>query len=193
MIGFSQAARERIRNFIEEEGEEQLTVRVAVVSSSPLAPEYDLALVEAEEIGPGDQVFESDGLRVAVDAESVALLEGTEIDWVESIQGSGFRFNNPTLKPIGSGMMEGPLADRVKQVIDERINPGIASHGGHVTLVEVRDNVVYLEMSGGCQGCGMAKVTLQQGIERMLLEEVPEISGIVDVTDHAAGATPFYS
>ncbi|MCZ6824222.1 MAG: NifU family protein [Gemmatimonadetes bacterium] len=78
-------------------------------------------------------------------------------------------------------------------MIDERINPGIASHGGHVSLVEVRDNVVYLEMSGGCQGCGMAKVTLQQGIERTLREGVPEISGIVDVTDHAAGATPFYS
>jgi len=150
-------------------------------------------LVEAEEIGPGDQLFESDGLRVAVDAESEALLEGTEIDWVESLQGSGFRFNNPNLKPIGSGALEGPMADRVKQVIDERINPGIASHGGHVSLVEVRENVVYLEMSGGCQGCGMAKVTLQQGIERMLREGVPEISGIVDVTDHAAGATPFYS
>lgn len=114
MIGFSQAARERIREFIEEEGEEGLSVRVAVVSSSPLAPEYDLALVEAEEVGPGDQLFESDGLRVAVDAESVALLEGTEIDWVESLQGSGFRFNNPNLKPIGSGALEGPMADRVK-------------------------------------------------------------------------------
>ena len=135
MIGFSQAARERIREFIEEEGEEGLSVGVAVVSSSPLAPEYDLALVEAEEVGPGDQLFESDGLRVAVDAESVALLEGTEIDWVESLQGSGFRFNNPNLKPIGSGALEGPMADRVKQVIDERINPGIASHGGHVSQI----------------------------------------------------------
>jgi Fe/S biogenesis protein NfuA len=193
VIGFSQAARERIRDFIEEEGVESLTVRVAVVSSSPLAPEYDMSLVEPEEIGPDDQVFEADGLRVAVDAESVALLEGTEIDWVESIQGGGFRFDNPNLKPIGSGTLEGPLADRVKQVIDERINPGIASHGGHITLVEVRDNVVYLEMSGGCQGCGMARVTLQQGIERMLREEVPEVSGIVDVTDHAAGVSPYYS
>ena len=80
----------------------------------------------------------------------------------------------------------------MKQVIEERINPGIAMHGGNVTLVEVREDVAYLEMSGGCQGCGMAAVTLKQGIERMLTEEVPEIQGVVDVTDHSTGDNPYY-
>ena len=193
MIGFSESARNRIREFIEEEGEENLAVRIEVMSSSPLAPEYDMALVGPDELDPDDQLFEADGLSVAVAAESVSLLEGTEVDWVETTQGSGFRFANPNLKPIGSTPLTGPLADRVKQVIDERINPGIAMHGGHVTLVEIRDDVAYLQMSGGCQGCGMAAVTLKQGIERMLREEVPEIADIVDVTDHSAGANPYYS
>ena len=102
MIGFSESARNRIREFIEEEGEEDLAVRIEVMSSSPLAPEYDMALVGPDELDPDDQLFEADGLRVAVDAESVSLLEGTEVDWVETMQGSGFRFANPNLKPIGS-------------------------------------------------------------------------------------------
>ncbi len=192
VIGFSESARNRIKEFIQEEGDDDLAVRIEVLSSSPLAPEYDMALVGRDELGPDDRLFEADGLSVAVDAKSASLLEGTQVDWIESVQGSGFKFENPNLKPIGSEPVTGPLTDRVKQVIDERINPGIAMHGGHVTLVEVREDVAYLEMSGGCQGCGMAAVTLKQGIERMLTEEVPEIQGVVDVTDHTSGDNPYY-
>ena len=71
------------------------------------------------------------------------------------------------------------------------MNPGVAQHGGHVTLVEVRDNIVFLQMGGGCQRCGMASVTLSQGIERILREQVPEIAGIHDVTNHSAGDSPY--
>ena len=192
VIGFSESARNRIKEFIQEEGDDDLAVRIEVLSSSPLAPEYDMALVGRDELGPDDRLFEADGLSVAVDAKSASLLDGTQVDWIETVQGSGFKFENPNLKPIGSEPVTGPLTDRVKQVIDERINPGIAMHGGHVTLVEVREDVAYLEMSGGCQGCGMAAVTLKQGIERMLTEEVPEIQGVVDVTDHTSGGNPYY-
>ncbi len=192
MIGFSESARNRIKEFMQEEGDDDLAVRIEVLSSSPLAPEYDMALVGRDELEPDDRLFEADGLSVAVDAKSASLLEGTQVDWIETVQGSGFKFENPNLKPIGSEPVTGPLVDRVKQVIEERINPGIAMHGGNVTLVEVREDVAYLEMSGGCQGCGMAAVTLKQGIERMLTEEVPEIQGVVDVTDHSTGDNPYY-
>jgi len=192
VIGFSESARDRIKEFMQEEGDDDLAVRIEVLSSSPLAPEYDMALVGRDELDPDDRLFEADGLSVAIDAKSASLLEGTQVDWIETVQGSGFKFENPNLKPIGSEPVTGPLVDRVKQVIEERINPGIAMHGGNVTLVEVREDVAYLEMSGGCQGCGMAAVTLKQGIERMLTEEVPEIQGVVDVTDHSTGANPYY-
>jgi Fe/S biogenesis protein NfuA len=72
------------------------------------------------------------------------------------------------------------------------VNPAIASHGGSVKLVEVRDDVVYLEMMGGCQGCGMAAVTLAQGVRRIIMESVPEVRDIVDVTNHEAGSNPYY-
>ena len=81
----------------------------------------------------------------------------------------------------------------MRRVIDEQINPGVASHGGTVRLVDVRDNVVYVTMGGGCQGCGMASVTLTQGIKQMIRDAAPEIVDVQDVTDHAAGSNPYYA
>ena len=193
MIEFTEEARHRILDFMKEDAAKDLAVRVGVRSASPIAPEYEMALIEPHERDGEDRVVDADGFEVVVDSKSAELLEGTKIDWVESLRGSGFKFDNPNLEPLGSKPLEGPLAERVKRVLDEQVNPGIASHGGRVSLVDVRDNVVYLRMSGGCQGCGMASVTLSQGIERMLREAIPEIEGIEDVTNHAAGTNPYYS
>ena len=85
-----------------------------------------------------------------------------------------------------------PTAAAVQEVIDSKINPGVASHGGNVTLLDVKDNTAYIALGGGCQGCGMVDVTLKQGIEVMIKEAVPQIAHIVDTTDHANGSNPFY-
>lgn len=192
MLHFTETARRRIREFMDEEEGSGLAVRVSVRSPSPVAPQYEMALVGTDERGPDDRVLQQDGFQVFVDPESVPILEGTHVDWVETLHGSGFKFDNPNLKPLGSEPLEGPLVERVRRVIEERINPGVATHGGQVSLVDIRDDIVYVRMSGGCQGCGMATVTLRQGVERMLKEAVPEIAGIEDVTDHASGSDPYY-
>ncbi|MGB5528268.1 MAG: iron-sulfur cluster assembly accessory protein [Gemmatimonadota bacterium] len=191
MVTFTDGAKAHVVAFLAEESE-PLAVRIEVLDSSPLAPQYDLALIEESEKEAGDQVYQQGGFEVVVPRSSVDLLQGATVDWVESIQGSGFKVENPNIVPIGEGLAEGPLADRVKQVIEMQVNPAIASHGGSVTLVEVRDDVVYLEMMGGCQGCGMAAVTLAQGIRRIIMENVPDVRDIVDVTNHDAGANPYY-
>jgi Fe/S biogenesis protein NfuA len=191
VVTFTDGARAHVVAFLAEE-EEPLSVRIEVLDSSPLTPRYDLSLIEESEREPGDQVFEQEGFEVVVPMASVDLLRGATVDWVESMQGSGFRVVNPNIVPIGEVAAEGPLADRVKRVIELQVNPAIASHGGSVTLIEVRDDVVYLEMMGGCQGCGMAAVTLAQGIRRIIMENVPEVRDIVDVTSHEAGANPYY-
>ena len=90
------------------------------------------------------------------------------------------------------GDLTGDVAQRILQVLEHQINPSIASHGGRADLVAVEDNTVYLRLSGGCQGCGMASVTLGQGIEVAIKDNVPEIANVVDVTDHAQGANPYY-
>jgi Fe/S biogenesis protein NfuA len=91
-------------------------------------------------------------------------------------------------------MMENlDLKERVQHLLDTSINPGVAGHGGFVRLMDVQDNVVYLQMGGGCQGCGMADVTLKAGIESLIKEEIPEVTGVLDTTDHAAGSNPYYT
>lgn len=85
------------------------------------------------------------------------------------------------------------LKDKIQDLLDSMINPAVASHGGYVQLIDVKDTIVYLQMGGGCQGCGMADVTLKAGIERVIKEEAPEVTEVLDTTDHAAGQNPYYS
>lgn len=88
--------------------------------------------------------------------------------------------------------METPAAQAVLEILAEQINPAVAGHGGHISLVDVRESTAYIRLEGGCQGCGMANVTLKQGVERVILDAVPEITEVLDVTDHAGGNNPYF-
>lgn len=158
-------------------------------------------------------------ILVVVPGASLPKLQGATIDWVESNGQAGFVVDAPappklrelpTVPGPGAGGttapmapsappaapaqadLSGELAQRLIEVLDEEINPAIASHGGHVDLVAAEDDTAYLRMGGGCQGCGMASVTLTQGIEVAIREAVPEVTRIVDVTDHEAGSNPYF-
>jgi Fe-S cluster biogenesis protein NfuA len=85
------------------------------------------------------------------------------------------------------------LAERVRRVLDDEVNRAVAAHGGHVTLVDAIQGRVRIHMEGGCQGCSLAEVTLRQGIEPLLRKHVPEVTAVVDVTDHAAATAPFFA
>lgn len=87
---------------------------------------------------------------------------------------------------------EKEVRDRVQKILDEMINPAIAGHGGWVDLLDVKENNVYVRLGGGCQGCGMVNVTLKQGIEATIREEIPQIGSVIDQTDHAGGTNPYY-
>ena len=89
--------------------------------------------------------------------------------------------------------MSAELKTKVQELIDTMINPAVAGHGGFVALIDVQDNRVYLQMGGGCQGCGAADVTLKSGIERLIKDELPEVTEVLDTTDHAAGNNPYYT
>ncbi len=191
-VEFTDLAKDTILRFMDLQGDEGLALRVQVASPSPLDPRYEISIIESDDRSEKDVVFAGHGFDVVMEPESVKLLDGARIDWIETLNESGFKVENPNLAPIGSKPLEGPMADRVRQAIEQFVNPGVAQHGGHVTLVEVRDNIVYLQLGGGCQGCGMASVTLSQGIERILKDQVPEIEGIEDVTNHGDGQNPYF-
>ncbi len=94
--------------------------------------------------------------------------------------------------PAAGAVDDDALYERVARLFEDQVNPMVARHGGRVELIDVQDAVVMLRMGGGCQGCGMADVTLRQGIEGMLAQHIPEVRGIVDITDHTSGANPYF-
>ena len=114
---------------------------------------------------------------------------------IRSAVAAGGQAVAPARKPAagdGLAVSDDQLYEQVAKVFEEQVNPMVARHGGRVELIDVQDSVVMLRMGGGCQGCGMADVTLRQGIEGILSQLVPAVRGIVDITDHATGANPYF-
>ena len=181
-----------------------------------------LSLNRADLAGNEDFVQAEGDLRIVVAADDIDKLRGATIDWREDPPRSGFVVVNPnkpraplTLPvlpmsaPAGpggargapppawatsgrSGELDSDVARRVVAVLDRDVNPSIAAHGGHAELVAIEGATAYLRLGGGCVGCGMATVTLSQGIEVAITEAVPEIDAIIDVTDHASGRNPYF-
>ncbi len=136
-----------------------------------------------------------DDLPVAIPADSVERLSGATLEFSGGMVMQNPNRPVPASPPMGDrppADLSGEVPQRVIQVLEQQINPAIASHGGHAELVAVEESIAYLRLSGGCQGCGMAAVTLSQGIEVAILDMVPEITEVVDVTDHATGSNPYY-
>lgn len=191
MITVTDNAKEKILSILENEDRKGHGLRVtASRGMSPLSVEYGLSFVEPGQEDSEDKIVEFEGFRIYVDTQSVPLLDGAVVDYVSGLSESGFKITNA--KAAGQPVLKGPLAEKIKQVLETRVNPGIRSHGGVVSLVDVKDDIAYLQFGGGCQGCGMVDVTLKQGVEVMLKESVPEIKGVMDITDHASGTNPYY-
>lgn len=194
MLTFTERARAMVQTYIDASDGDLTALRITL-EGSPGKPEFALTLVEASEAKEDESHVAVDGLTVLVDPAQTSTLEGATIDFVEAVNESGFKVRLDTgsdhEKPrVGSPT--GPMADRINKVLEEQINPAIASHGGFIDLVEVDGTEVYLEMSGGCQGCAMSRMTLRQGVERMVRQAVPEITEIHDVTDHSSGENPYF-
>lgn len=184
---------------------DQLALWVEVTGENRANYAYDLWFEPLDEVRPGDVQEPHGDLTVVVPADSVELLRGATLDMNRNLLEGGLVIDNPNrptprvpamaASPAMAGPppdLSGDLAQRVVQVLEQQINPSIASHGGRADLVAVEDDTAYLRLSGGCQGCGMAAVTLGQGIEVALTQSVPEVRKVVDVTDHASGSNPYY-
>jgi Fe/S biogenesis protein NfuA len=172
------------------EGEVGLLLEITGVRGGQFS--YDLAFIPVADL-QDDQVLERhDDLAVIVFERDVSNLQGASLGLTDE----GLSMNNPNSPSPAMaavpGDLEGPLADQVARVLTESVNPSIAMHGGAAELVSVDGTVAYLRLSGGCQGCGLAQVTLSQGIDRILREAIPELTEVVDVTDHGAGSNPYY-
>jgi Fe/S biogenesis protein NfuA len=175
-----------------------LALFVEVSGQQDGAYTYTMELRPLAEAGDSDVVQNHDDLPVVVEAESTDALRGATLDFAAA----GMVMQNPNLPPAPSveppwtpaadTELSSDVARTVIAVLEEQINPQIAAHGGRADLIAVEETVAYLVLSGGCQGCGMAAVTLSQGIEVAILDAIPEIEKVVDVTDHASGVNPYF-
>ena len=176
----------------QEPDAEELALTVSITGVRGVDFTYELTFIPMGDAADDDSLTNHGDLPVVVVADSVSRLEGATIQ----IRDGGLALDNPN-SPIpqidmGSATTEGPVAERVAAVINDQINPAIASHGGYAELVAVEDDTAYLRLGGGCVGCGLAQVTLTQGIVVAITNAVPEIENVVDVTDHASGTNPYY-
>lgn len=177
-----------------EPGDGEFALRMEISGIQGMQFEYELAFVPVADARDDDVVERHGELAVIHPQRDLPNLEGALL----KIGEAGLSIDNPNgpspaVPSDVPGDLEGPLAEQIAQMLDTQINPAIASHGGAARLVSVdENNIAYLELLGGCQGCGMAAVTLKQGIERSLMEAIPELAGVADLTDHASGQNPYY-
>ena len=174
-------------------------LRVAITGANMTDYVYALDLVPVGEAGPDDLVYtqgDHEELTVIVPADSVANMAGATLDVPSNSSAGGLVIRNPNAPDPLAGLdldLDGELPEKVQAVLDQAINPALASHGGYAALVGLEGTKVYVTMGGGCQGCAASAMTLRDGIRSMLMESLPEITDVVDATDHSAGENPFYS
>jgi len=189
-------AREQILAAMKMEGRNVYGLRLTVKQPGTASQHYGLNLVERETADEHETVVDAEGITVFLERRHVQFVDGAVIHYLSGPDGSGFKIDSPykpsVLPGLGGAPPTGLLADAVQKVLNEQINPGVASHGGRVTLVDVKDDIAYVRFGGGCQGCSSADVTLKQGVATMIKQAVPQIKEVLDITEHAAGADPYY-
>ena len=160
---------------------------------------YDLSFLDLEQARSDDKRLEFDELVVIIASKDLDKFNNAKLELSDDPAAPGLTMDNPNTpspeifgNPDEMPELTGELAEKVQTVLESQINPAIASHGGVAQLVGVEGKDIYLKLGGGCQGCGMAQVTLTQGIETSLREAIPEIGNIIDATDHASGDNPYF-
>jgi Fe/S biogenesis protein NfuA len=192
-------ARDKILELRAQEDEpESLGLRIEVTGVQGVEYTYDLTfdpVAEADEAA-GDVVETAGDLPVIIPVDSIDSLRGATLDLPSSGNQQGLVLRNPNRPDPLSGMhieLSGTPEEKVRQLLDGQINPALAMHGGYAALDRVEGDVAYVTMGGGCQGCAVSAMTLREGISRSIKEAIPEVSEVIDITDHALGENPYYA
>ncbi len=179
-----------------EDGAEGLGLWIEVTGVRGSDYAYDLSFEPLENAEPTDSVYAQGELTVIIPAGSVEALSGATLDMPETEGQSGLVLRNPNKPDPLAGLdldLTGDLAEQVTLLVEKVINPSLDAHGGFVEVLGVEGTRVFVKMGGGCQGCAVSAMTLRDGIDRTIREHIPEVTEVVDATDHDAGENPFYT
>lgn len=198
LLQITDGARREVESYQAQQPEpDRLALWTEVTGVSGEDYSYNLSLRPVGEAGSDDVTEQHAGLSIVIPADSVDKLRGAMIDLVGDLATGGLIVENPNspspaVEDLPPLEVSGSPSERVTQVLAQQINPGIALHGGRAELEGIEGKTAYLRLSGGCQGCGLAGVTLKRGVEVAIKRSVPEITEVVDVTDHAGGTNPYF-
>ena len=199
MLAITDAAYDKVMGFLLREAEpERQAMWLEVSGTAGNQWTCSLALKPLDAAAPYDAVVRHRDLAIVVPERDFDKVRGATIDWLDDPFGAhGLRVDNPNTPSPAIGApppadLSGDVPQRVIQVLEQQVNPTIAAHGGRAELVAVEQGTAYLRLGGGCQGCAMATVTLSHGIETAIIQAVPEITSVVDVTDHQSGTNPYF-
>ena len=191
MIDITDTAQAYFRRLLESQGGDAVGIRLSAVNPGTPRADARLEFCDHGDLLGDEWAIDCAGFTLYVDAPSAPFLDAATIEFVENATGGQLTIRAPKIKGEEPAV-DASLVDRVRWVLDNEVNPQLASHKGRVALDSVdADGVVWLRFGGGCHGCGMADVTLKQGIEKTLIAKVPGVTAVRDATDHSTGSAPY--
>lgn len=191
-VTVTESARDYLAQLIERQDVEGMGVRMFVTQPGTKFAETCLAYCPPNELVPTDETIDLEKFTLYLDHNSVPFLEEAVVDYASDRMGGQLTIKAPNAK-VPNISPDAPLPDRINYILAAEINPGLASHGGEVQLVEiVEESIAVLRFGGGCQGCSAVSLTLKQGVEKTLKERVPELTAVRDVTDHSYRENAYY-
>ncbi|HUS84091.1 MAG TPA: iron-sulfur cluster assembly accessory protein [Anaerolineales bacterium] len=187
MIEITETAEKVIKDLLQDESKSGMSLRMQILGRGPGGFQYAVRFVPEEEQSADDEAVQFDGFKVLIDPETVPNIKDSMLDYKEDDFQRGFLIENPN--PV----WKDSTAQAVQELLDTKINPGLASHGGFVAMLDYKDDTAYIAFGGGCQGCGLVDVTLKEGVEVAIREALPQVKKVIDTTNHGSGTNPFYN
>ena len=192
MVSITEYAQEYLAELLEKQNVEGIAVRVFILDAGTPRAETCISFCRPGEEKADDEVKQYKGFKAFIDQHSIPFLEDAVVDFQKDSMGGQLTIKAPNSR-MPKLTEDSPLEDRVNYILYNEINPGLAAHGGHVTLEEIfEESVAVLRFGGGCQGCGMVDVTLKDGVEKTLMSQIPQLTEVRDVTDHSIKENAYY-
>ena len=192
IINITKSAEEYLAKLIQDKNETDLSIRIFISDPGTPKAETCLAYCKPDEAMPDDMILNLDLINVNIEKRSIPFLKDCEVNFDNDTFGGQLTIKAPNAR-LPNISPDSPVEDRINYVIYNEINPMLESHGGEVSLVELNDkNIAVLQFGGGCQGCGMVDVTLKDGIEKTLIDQIPEVKAVKDLTDHSINDNAYY-
>ncbi len=190
-ITITESAQSYLAELLAKQDIEGIGVRLFVSQPGTAFAETCLAYCRPGEEKEGDEQIKCDGFVAYLDQPSLPYLDEAIVDFVADKLGGQLTIKAPRAKQPAIAF-DGPIEQQIVNILISEINPGLSAHGGDVTLIRLENEIAILQFGGGCQGCSAVDMTLKDGVERILLERIPELKGVRDVTDHTHRANAYY-